>query len=184
MIDEREERLNFVRANAERWGDIAREQARELEEAYAQITILEARLKASQDTVDALRAQPLTEAAVGDINFPPVVLGLPTRESEALEWFEAAVMLLVKDGLDVRLTGERRRGVNVAGTQRVVGDLDETTWRAECTFAVPEGAVVRGFEARTPEGRLVARDRVATEHFFDGGTYRLAVMLEWRLIPL
>lgn len=118
------------------------------------------------------------------VSFDAAALGLPTRESEALEWFEAAVMLLVKDGLDVRLTGERWHGVDVAESQRVVGELDETTWRAECTFEVPERAVVMGFEARTPEGLVVAGERVAHERFDVAGTYRLTVTLEWRLFPL
>lgn len=121
-------------------------------------------------------------------------LGLPTRESEALEWFEAAVMLLVKDGVDVLLTGRRGAGVQsyrhadtceVVRPQRIVGDLDGTVWRAECTFDVPRYTEVTGFEARTPEGAMVGRGRVAAERFDDfPGTYRLTVTLEWRLFPL
>lgn len=109
-----------------------------------------------------------------------VPAGLPTRESEALEWIEAAVMLLVKDGLDVRLTGRR-----CPGAQRVVGELDELHWRAEHTFLMPKGGTVDGFEARTPEGALVAENPLEPEAFdFGAGSYRLYLELDFRLIPL
>lgn len=112
--------------------------------------------------------------------------GLPSRESEAQEWFEAAVILIVKDGLDVRLTGGRR-GVqaDVTAPQRVFGDRDGMRWRGECTFDVAAGVEVTGFEARTPEGALVAQDRVAAERFYTRGTFLLTVQIEWpRLIPV
>lgn len=118
----------------------------------------------------------------------------PRRVEEAAEWFEAAVMLIVKDGLDVELTGhttQRGRAAEparrvVAGPVRVVGDLDGTAWSGEHTFDVPGGCEVHGFQAWTPEGELVARDRLPAEAFpyAPGGTYALSVAIDWTLIPM
>lgn len=116
----------------------------------------------------------------------------PRRVEEAGEWFEAAVMLLVKDGLDVVLTGSGRFAqgtvpwdIDITDPQRVVGDLDGTAWSGAHTFDVPGGCEVHGFLARTPEGELVAGDRLVAEKFpASGGTYHLELAIGWRLIPV
>lgn len=118
---------------------------------------------------------------------------LPTRESEAAEWFEAAIMLLVKDGLDLQLTGRGQFRMStiddtvfdVGQPARVVGDLDGTVWTAEHAFDVGKGWNVTGFSAKTPEGSLVAEGPIEREWFPVAGVFRLTVSLQWRpLIPI
>lgn len=122
----------------------------------------------------------------------PADLGLPTRESEAREWIEAAIMLLTKDGVDIVLTGHPPwRGMtggdlraNVAGPLRVMGDLDGLKWSCEPTFDVDKGVEIAGFEARTPEGMLIARNPLHREAFPARGTYRLQLVLDFYDFPL
>lgn len=124
----------------------------------------------------------------------PRELGLPTRESEAREWIEAAVMLLTKDGVDVVLTGRLMgstrpdwHGVdNVAGPVRVAGDLDGLRWTAEQSFEVAavRGVEITGAEVRTPEGMLFARSRLDRQVFPSRGIYHLKLEIDFYNFPL
>jgi hypothetical protein len=104
----------------------------------------------------------------------------PTREQEALEWILAGVMMLVRDGLMVRLTGYL-----MPDPALVVGELEGFHWWAAHTFDIPRGAVLEGFEARTPEGLLVGDGPVRQEDFSKyHATYALRLDLDFSLLPL
>lgn len=117
-----------------------------------------------------------------------VVSDFPTRESEAREWIEAAIMLLTKDGLDVVLvivpSGCVSTYFRVIEPQRVIGDLDGLKWNAELTFNIEKGCEIVGFEARTPEEFLVAQGSLHREKFPTAGTYTFMIGLDFNNFPL
>lgn len=106
----------------------------------------------------------------------------PTRESEAREWIEAAIMLLTKDGLDVVLTGVGR--FTITEPQRVIGDLERLKWNAELTFKVGKGCEIVGFEAQTPEGFLLVRGKLHREKFPVAGIYTLKFDIDFYDFPV
>lgn len=109
----------------------------------------------------------------------------PTRESEAREWIEAAIMLLTKDGLDVALVIVPSGCVSTyTEPQRVIGDLDGLKWNAELTFNVGKGCEIVGFEARTPEEFLVAQGGLHREKFPMAGTYTFMVGIDFYNFPI
>ena len=105
----------------------------------------------------------------------------PTREEEAREWIMAGVMMLVRDGLMVKLIGHW-----MPDPALVVGELEGLHWWAAHSFNITRGAVVEGFEARTPEGLLVGVGNLHREDFSQySGTYKLSLDFDFGgLLPL